>query len=70
MCLVITVQLDFSALTVPEASQNAAIQLTNANPPAAPITITYVTTDGTATGRLYISYVYIIKMTSIGIGNS
>ena len=39
-------------------------KLINANAPAVPITITYVTTDGTATGRLHISYVYIIKMTS------
>ena len=54
-----------TALTVQEPSQMVVIQMITSNVPAnpAPITITYITTNGTATGRFYIfgytTYIYI-----------
>ena len=64
----ITVGPALTALTVLESDQMAVIQIMNFTSfpeDAAPFTITYMTTDGTATG-MYIDYVLVQGQKKLG----
>ena len=56
MHIVITVEPSMTTLTVQEPSQMVVIEMMTSYVPGqpVPITITYITTDGAATGRFYI----------------
>ena len=72
--VVITVEPSMTALTVQEASQMVVIEMMTSDVPGqpVPITITYITTNGTAIGGFYVhiwlyyTYIYTAEICMVG----